>query len=196
MYLSIPRSIKNCPIEEAGKIQPRKKSVRFNDGQKPISWWKPDPRNSAEKVAFSEKVSSCWVCVGFWVRFFPNIFPTFFQQSTDSVRFTIFWATPHPPPPPPPPPKKKKKKKKKQQQHPTLCWKKRWVQSTLFCVLLRSPFLWCTRLCTGLGKVPLNSENPAALIVFPDPNRTPTPRFCTQKNQKKTIRTEISVRQD
>ena len=124
------------------------------------------PHNSAEKVAFSEKVSSCWVCVGFWVRFFPNMFPTFFQQSTDSVRFTFFGLPP------------------KNPTKPNIMLEKRWVQSTLFCVLLRSPILWCTRLCTGLGKVPLNSENPAALIVFPDPNRTPTPRFCTQKTRK------------
>ena len=137
------------------------------------------PTQFAEKVAFSEKVSSCWVCVGFWVRFFPNIFPTFFQGTLFSQHFpnifptkygfgTVYVFLGYPQNP----------------TKPNILLEKRWVQSTLFCVLLRSPILWCTRLCTGLGKVPLNSENPAALIVFPDPNRTPTPRFCTQKTRK------------
>ena len=104
-YLSIPRSIKNCPIEEAGKIQPRKKSVRFNDGQKHISWWKPDTHTILQKKwPFQKSV----LLLGLrWVLGTLSFFPTFFQQSTDSVRFTFFWATP-------PPPKKKKKTNKTQ----------------------------------------------------------------------------------
>ena len=118
-----------------------------------------------------------WVLGTLFSQHFPSIFPTKYGFGT----VYVFLGYPPPPPPPPPPPQKKKKKKPTK---PNIMLEKRWVQCTLFCVLLRSPILWCTRLCTGLGKVPLNSENPAALIVFPDPNRTPTPRFCTQKTRK------------
>ena len=109
-----------------------------------------------------------WVLGTLFSQHFPNIFPTKYGFGT------VYVFLGYPPPPPP-----------KTQQIPTLCWKNVGFRVRNFCVLLRSPILWCTRLCTGLGKVPLNSENPAALIVFPDPNRTPTPRFCTQKTRKK-----------
>ena len=144
------------------------------------------PTQFCRKVAFSEKCPLVGFALGVGCAFFPtfpNIFPTKYGFGT------VYVFLGYPPPPP--------QKKKKTQQNPTLCWKNVGFRVRFFCVLLRSPILWCTRLCTGLGKVALNSENPAALIVSPDPNRTPTPRFCTQKKtRKKTIRTEISIRQD
>ena len=65
-----------------------------------------------------------WVLGTLFSQHFPNIFPTKYGFGT----VYVFWATP---------PKNPTK--------PNILLEKCWVQSTLFCVLFRSPILWCTR---------------------------------------------------
>ena len=107
-FLSIPRSIKNCPIEEAGKIQPRKKSVRFSDGQRPISWWNQTPTQFCRKSGLFRKnvllLGLRWVLGTLFSQHFSN---------KVRIRYGLrFFGLP-----PPPPKKKKKKKKKNKTQH-------------------------------------------------------------------------------
>ena len=66
-----------------------------------------------------------WALGTLFSQHFPNIFPTKYGFGT----VYVFWATP--------PPKNPTK--------PNILLEKCWVQSTLFCVLFRSPILWCTR---------------------------------------------------
>ena len=116
-----------------------------------------------------------WVLGTLFSQHFPNIFPTKYGFGT------VYVFLGYPP---------------KTQQNPTLCWKNVGFRVRFFVSCSGHLFFGAQDSAQGSGRFPLNSENPAALIAFPDPNRTPTPRFCTRKARKKTIRTEISARID